>query len=136
MSTDKMECCCEYHATGGATGPSCEDRPNTACLRTPDCGCPECLAEQERVNVEFEAFLETVECESDRVMLREAYAHVEGRMEGAYWDAGFDGGEFSGPAHAESLDRELTETAEKFGRDRDYLDALMARYEHLHEQTY
>lgn len=35
--------------------------------------------------------------------------------EAADWDAGFDAGEFSGPAHATAADREVEELAKKYG---------------------
>jgi hypothetical protein len=46
-------------------------------------------------------------------------------MEGADADAGFDAGEFSGPAHAEILDRELEQIARQHGLTGDELNYEM-----------
>lgn len=40
-------------------------------------------------------------------------------------DAGFDGGEFSGPAHGDMLKERLTELAEKFGYTFEQLEGEM-----------
>ena len=40
---------------------------------------------------------------------------MEASAEAADADAGFDAGEFSGPAHAEMLERQLDQIAESFG---------------------
>lgn len=63
--------------------------------------------------------------ESDRLMLAEAHAAEEDREEAREADAGFDGGEFSGPAHHEALMREFAEIAAKYGRDEDHLMTLL-----------
>jgi hypothetical protein len=53
--------------------------------------------------------------------LEEAAQIVRGHQVGAELDAGFDAGEFSGPAHESMLDSELRELAARYDVDLDEL---------------
>jgi hypothetical protein len=57
--------------------------------------------------------------------VKEAELVIERQQGGEEMDAGFDAGEFSGPAHAEILDRLLDEVAGKHGLSRTELDAAL-----------
>lgn len=53
--------------------------------------------------------------------LEEAHQIYRGHAEGAELDAGFDGGEFSGPAHDSMLEDALRELAARYDVDFDDL---------------
>ena len=53
--------------------------------------------------------------------LEEAFQIQRSYTESAYWDAGFDGGEFSGPANADAEHRALEELASRYDIDVDDL---------------
>lgn len=59
------------------------------------------------------------------VVLREAGEVIDAHEFGASMDAGFDGGEFSGPASDRTLDRALDALAAKHSITRDTLDQML-----------
>lgn len=58
-------------------------------------------------------------------IVAEAMKIVEAHSIGAEMDAGFDGGEFSGPAHCEMEVDDLAELAKIHGLSYDQLDSFM-----------
>jgi hypothetical protein len=61
----------------------------------------------------------------EQAALAEALACIERHAEGMAADAGFDGGEFSGPAHARSQAAQLASIATLHGLTADRLDDLI-----------